>query len=270
MKLLRMESGIRENFACGIRNPGKFCLWNSGIQENFACGIRNPGKVCSWNPESGKRLPSESGIREIFACGIRNPGKFCLWNPKSGKFYLVESGILGFGIRITAQGIWNPTNDWNPESKSNWHRLESSTWNPEFYGRGIQNPRLSWIHLHGGWRVRFSSCGRDTKLSSCAVPFLVYYAVQGGTDFWICKWNSRVWTLIQMNATEYCFLVLSQLTIIKSSANMLALRLNLICLYLWCDCGVVCYEKCRLSSFFHIIQVIKYRYKSKIQRGTRM
>ena len=133
MKLLRMESGvreillvesgIRENFACEIRSPRKFCLW-----------IRNPGKVCLWNPESGKSLPSESGIREIFACGIRNPGKFCLWNPESGKFFLVESGILGFGIRITAQGIWNPTNDWNPESKSNWQRLESSTWNPESTG----------------------------------------------------------------------------------------------------------------------------------------
>ena len=114
-KILLVKSGVRENFAC-----------ESGIREKFACGIRNP--------ESGKSLPSESGIREIFACGIRNPGKFCLWNPESGKFFLVESGILGFGIRITAQGIWNPTNDWNPESKSNWQRLESSTWNPESTG----------------------------------------------------------------------------------------------------------------------------------------
>ena len=113
------ESGIHETFAYGIRNPGKFCLWNPESGKILLVKFRNPGKVCSWNPESGKRLPSESGIREIFACGIWNPGKFCLWNPKSGKFYLVESGILGFGIRITAQGIWNPTNDWNPESKSN-------------------------------------------------------------------------------------------------------------------------------------------------------
>ena len=30
---------------------------------------------------------------------------------------LVELKILGFGIRTTAQGIRNPTNDWNPESK---------------------------------------------------------------------------------------------------------------------------------------------------------
>ena len=43
------------------------------------------------------------GIREIFACGIR--------------------GILGFGIRNTAQGIRNPTNEWNPESKFNRHKI---------------------------------------------------------------------------------------------------------------------------------------------------
>ena len=36
--------------------------------------------------------------------------------PESEKFLLVESKILGFGIRNTAQGIRNPTIDWNPES----------------------------------------------------------------------------------------------------------------------------------------------------------
>ena len=33
------------------------------------------------------------------------------------KIVLVEYGILGFGIQNTAQGIRNPTNDWNPEFK---------------------------------------------------------------------------------------------------------------------------------------------------------
>ena len=37
------------------------------------------------------------GIEEIFDCGM---------------------GILGFGLRNSAQGIRNPTNDWNPESKA--------------------------------------------------------------------------------------------------------------------------------------------------------
>ena len=59
-----------------------------------------------------------------------------------------ESGILGFGIRNTAQGIRNPTKDWNTGSKFNRQRLESSTlnlesraWNPE--------SRLSWIPSRG-------------------------------------------------------------------------------------------------------------------------
>ena len=46
------------------------------------------------------------------------------------EIFLVESEILGFGIRNTAQRIWNPTNDWNPESTFHSQRLESSTWNP--------------------------------------------------------------------------------------------------------------------------------------------
>ena len=56
-------------------------------------------------------------VREF---GFRNPGNVCLWNPESGKFCswnIKKSGILGFGMRNTAQGIRNPTNDWNPESK---------------------------------------------------------------------------------------------------------------------------------------------------------
>ena len=51
-----------------------------------------------------------------------------------GKFLLVEFGILGFPMRNTSQTLKNSesTNDWNPESKCYWQRLESSSWNPEF------------------------------------------------------------------------------------------------------------------------------------------
>ena len=45
-------------------------------------------------PESRKFLPVESGILEIL---------------------LVESGILSLGIRNTAVGIQNLTNNWNSE-----------------------------------------------------------------------------------------------------------------------------------------------------------
>ena len=40
-----------------------------------------------------------------------------LLKSKFWKIVLVEYGILGFGIQNTAQGIRNPTNDWNPEFK---------------------------------------------------------------------------------------------------------------------------------------------------------
>ena len=58
-------------------------------------------------------------------------------------------GVLGCGIRNRAQGIGNPTNDWSPESKFYWQILEFSTWNPKSTVRGIQNPRMSLIRLHG-------------------------------------------------------------------------------------------------------------------------
>ena len=58
-------------------------------------------------------------------------GNFCLWNPESEDIITVKLGILGFWIRNAAQGIRNPIDKWNPESKFPWQRLESSSWNPE-------------------------------------------------------------------------------------------------------------------------------------------
>ena len=42
--------------------------------------------------------------------------------PESRKFLRVEFAILDSGIRNTAVGIWNPTDNWNPESKFHWKR----------------------------------------------------------------------------------------------------------------------------------------------------
>ena len=44
---------------------------------------------------------------------------------------IIESAIRGFEIRNKAQGIQNPTNNYNPESKYHRQRLQSSTWIPE-------------------------------------------------------------------------------------------------------------------------------------------
>ena len=63
------------------------------------------------------------------------PGNFCLWNPKSGKILLV-----GFGNRNTAQGIWNPTNVLNPESKFHWQILKSEI-------HGVGSRILHWASL---------------------------------------------------------------------------------------------------------------------------
>lgn len=54
---------------------------------------------------------------------------------------LVESRILSFGIWNSPQGICNPTNDWNGESKFHWKGI----WTLQ---RGMYNPRLSWITLN--------------------------------------------------------------------------------------------------------------------------
>ena len=72
---------------------------------------------------------------------IRDPWNFCLWNPESVKLLLVESRIRlkESGIPLTIE-IQNPSStdkDWNTVPGI-WNQL-----------RGIQNPKLSWIPLHG-------------------------------------------------------------------------------------------------------------------------
>ena len=75
-------------------------------------------------------------------------------SPKSGirEFFLVESGILCFGIRNTDQKSGShyrlESRTW---SKFHWQRIRYPLPIPEIrnHGRGIQNPRLSWISLHG-------------------------------------------------------------------------------------------------------------------------
>ena len=127
--------GIRKFIACGIRNPGG----------DFAYGIWNPE---FWNQEYRSRLESRiqvlltnTGIQYLSGIGnpqrgIQNPRLFRI--PETGNFLLVESGILEViflmesGIQLKESGIhWNPV----PGIR-----------NPQ---RGMQNPRLSWILLHG-------------------------------------------------------------------------------------------------------------------------
>ena len=57
------------------------------------------------------------------------------------------SGIRGSRIRNTAQGIRNPTNDRNRESKFHLQRTRIRCLKIRNPLRGVQNPRLPWIPL---------------------------------------------------------------------------------------------------------------------------
>ena len=107
--------------SCYILMLHKTIRGNDLQPNNLALKVDTVEPKCTdslWIPESGKvLLQVRSGIHHIFAVKYR---------------------ILGFGIRNTTQGIRNPTNDWNPESKSHLKNqesrtrtLESTAWNPE-------------------------------------------------------------------------------------------------------------------------------------------
>ena len=58
-------------------------------------------------------------------------GKFCLWNPAP---WALESGII---LRNP-----KPTNDWNPESKFYWKRIQTPLPGIRNPRGGVQNPEL--------------------------------------------------------------------------------------------------------------------------------
>ena len=84
-----------------------------------------------FGPCKGIRIP-DSVFREIFACRIR-------------------AGIRGSfacepGIQLKESGIPLKIGIQNPSSTKKDLNQVPGIWNPR---RGIQNPRLSWISLHG-------------------------------------------------------------------------------------------------------------------------
>ena len=121
------------------------------IREILVSKTQNPGNFGLWNSESGKSWLVQLGIGEILACKIRNRRNFCMWNPDAELW-----------LENTAQGIRNPSNDWNPESKFYWQRIR----NP---APAIRNPRCGrmsvWIPLHirawGGTFIRNLLAGKS-------------------------------------------------------------------------------------------------------------
>ena len=70
---------------------------------------------------------------------------FFFWKPESGKFLLVGSAILDFGMSGSRQGIRNPANDWNPESKFHGKGIRNPITKTRHKQRGIQNPVLNYL-----------------------------------------------------------------------------------------------------------------------------
>ena len=63
------------------------------------------------------RIPAPFSRESLIPSFYHRHPEYCfLGVPESGKILLMESEILAFVIRNTAQGIRNPTDDWNPES----------------------------------------------------------------------------------------------------------------------------------------------------------
>ena len=107
-------------------------------------------------------------------CAFRNPANFCMLNLGSWNFLLVESGILGLWIRNTAVGIWNPflpcfitIGIRNPSSTGK--DLEPSNCKPKSMA-WKQNPRVSWISLHGENLALVSSVSQASVPSLCTDP----------------------------------------------------------------------------------------------------
>ena len=95
----------------GIRIPesGTFLLEGSGIRENFAYGIRNPGL---WNPEQSSSTPLRNEIQNPSSTGkdwnpalgilnqwngIQNPRLFTIYKNFSGKSGSKVNGTRLFG-----------------------------------------------------------------------------------------------------------------------------------------------------------------------------
>ena len=84
----------------GIRIPesGKFLVIGSGIRENFAYGIRNPGL---WNPEQSSSAPLRNETQNPKKTGIQHPEsriQDCLVFAIAGRQYWTVNGELLFSF----------------------------------------------------------------------------------------------------------------------------------------------------------------------------
>ena len=98
--------------------PGQFALSSYQRRLGTECDSANfPNKLDRWRHIRNRR--GQLGTRLLLLLFVNRLFAPCkgVWIPESRKFLLVESEIVGLRIWNTAQGIRNPTNDCNPESK---------------------------------------------------------------------------------------------------------------------------------------------------------
>ena len=102
-----------------------------------------------------------------------SPNVRCLWTLESRKILLMESEMLDFGIRNTAQGIRNPTDDWNRNPSStdkNWN------WVP-----GIRNPLSVESTVQDC--LGFPHMGRNFTSQAASInPWISYIQVKNEVD----------------------------------------------------------------------------------------
>ena len=90
-----------------------------------------------------------------------------------------ESAILGFGMRNSAPGIWNPANDWNPESKFRWQdRLRGRRFKGK--GKGALGKRVLGARETRGARGR-----REGNACQETIVFLVFNIYQANVKILI-------------------------------------------------------------------------------------
>ena len=142
--------------------------------------------------------------------------------PKSRHFF-VKSGLLSFGIQNSTQGIRNPANDWNPESKFHWQGIrnpETTAWS--------QVPKTALVYLTWGkfgQKLKLVSTGHGKNSTNvhqleqklwqinlevhiiCTeyvlwLSKIIYYSFKIFPRFWLAK-SSRIIHHIQLLMTKF-------------------------------------------------------------------
>ena len=92
----------------------------------------------------------------------------------------MKSGILVFGIRNTAQGIVNPTNNWNQEPKLHSQRIRNSV-------PGFRNPEFkTFLDSLKAW---FSYAADAPATWPPVLPGILFrYENRSGRQHWSSKW----------------------------------------------------------------------------------